>query len=342
VHNGEIVGEGWHEYYGGPHAEVNALTRAGIAANGAELYVTLEPCTSYDKTPPCSLAIINAGVKKIYIGTADPNEKNAGKAFEVLRKAGVDVVYGVLANECALLIQDFTKYITTKIPYVTLKIAQSLDGKIATSTGESKWITGEESRKQVHQLRCESDIILVGVDTVIADDPELTVRLVSADRQPARAVLDSKCRIPITSKLVQSAKDTPTLVFTSRRADKHKIENLRGLGVDVYVENTEGEYISLPNVLKRIGGLEMMNIMVEGGSRVFGSFLNNNLADAVNVFIAPFFIGGETSKASVGGFGLERLADSRRMTDISIQCLGEDIWFKGLYRVEDSLCLQEL
>lgn len=323
VKNGEIVGEGWHQAYGQAHAEVNALAMAGSNAKGADLYVTLEPCTSYGKTPPCSVAIINAGIKRVFIGVIDHNRKHAGNGIRVLQEAGIEVVSGILATECANLIEDFTKYITTDLPYVTMKIAQSIDGKIATFSGESKWITGIESRTKVHELRKYSDIVLVGINTVLADDPELTVRLIPTDRHPARGVLDRSCKIPLSSKLVQTAREVRTIVFTSFAADAAKAAALRSHGVEVVF------YTDLLDLLKKIGEMKMMNVFVEGGSTIFGAFMDAKLVDAVVIFVAPIIIGGEGAKGTFAGVGLSTLAEAERIKEMTIERVGEDIMIAG-------------
>ncbi len=330
VRDGDITGEGWHTAYGAPHAEVEALSRAGETARGADLYVTLEPCTTYGKTPPCSLAIINSGVKRIFVGVLDPNPQHAGGALKALQGHGIEIKCGIEAGLCASLIEDFTKFKLTGRPYVTVKIAQSLDGKIAAASGESKWITGPESRREVHRLRKESDAVLVGIGTVLADNPELTVRDIPSDRQPARVVLDSACRIPLGSKLVTGATagTADTILFTTDRAPSDKVSQLRNCGVKVIITDD----LSAHGVLAELGSFDIMNVLVEGGSAVFGSFLSQGQADMLHLFIAPILIGGDRCRGSIGGSGAAFLKDAQRVVGLACSRTGDDLWLRGKLR----------
>lgn len=329
VKNGDIVARGWHKYYGGAHAEADALSKAGNAAEGADVFVTLEPCTTYGKTPPCAAALIKAGVKRVYIGVLDPNPEHAGAAVRLLKEAGIDVITGVLSYQCAELIEDFTKFIKTQIPYITMKIAQSLDGRIATRTGHSKWITSEESRRMVHELRHMNDAVLIGIGTALADDPELTVRHIATTRQPVRVVFDSKCRLRVNSKLVQGAKSgvAETVVFISGHADMGNAAELASNGVKVIIA---GETTVEPVLaLKKLGEMQVMNVFLEGGSTLFSSFLSAGLVDRAHIFAAPVIIGGDKAKASVGGAGVELLKDAYRLQMAECTKCGEDFWIRG-------------
>ncbi|GHT93835.1 riboflavin biosynthesis protein RibD [Alphaproteobacteria bacterium] len=328
VKDAKIVGAGWHKYFGGDHAEIMALKDAGEQAEGADIYVTLEPCTTYGKTPPCTQALINSRVKRVFIGVADPNPKHAGKAASVLNEAGIETVYGVNDVACAEIIEDFTKFMQTGIPYVTAKIAQSLDGKIATNTGDSKWITSEESRRKAHMMRKSSDAVLVGIDTVIKDNPELTVRNIATDRQPTRIVFDSKCRIPLDSKLVVSNSEiSPLIVVVSEEADKKQINTLVEKGITVITAGKER--VDIVTALRKIGELNIMNILVEGGSTILGAFLKEQQVDRVCVFTAPILIGGDCAKGSVGGTGIDFLRDAIKIKNMKCDKSGDDFVFEG-------------
>ena len=333
VKDGHIEGRGWHKEYGGNHAEIEALADAGDMAQGADAYVTLEPCTTHGKTPPCADALIAAGIKRVFIGVLDPNPAHAGKAIKVFKEAGIEAVCGVYAQPCAELIEDFTKFKTTGMPYVTLKIAQSLDGKIATHTGNSKWITSEESRRLVHKIRKESDAVLVGIGTAIADDPELTVREMPSDRQPVRIVFDSKCRLPVTSKLVQGAKNgiADTIVVVSAQSDRDCVKALEDNGVRII---TAGEsLINIHEALIKLGELNIMNILLEGGGALSGSFLKAGCVDSVRIFMAPILIGGDEATGSIGGTGVDLLKDAYKVHQLESTRSGPDFLFQG--RIND-------
>ena len=330
VKDGKIVGEGWHKNYGGPHAEPNALSASGEAVKGADLYVTLEPCSTTGKTPPCTSAIINAGIRRVFVGVIDPNPKHSGLALTILREAGLDVYAGLLAQECAGLIEDFTKLTLTGFPYVTMKVAQSLDGKIATHTGESKWITSPESLLRVHELRKKADAVLIGIGTALVDNPSLTVRHVDTDRQPARVILDGDCRLPAESALARSANEVETIVLTKKESCKNA-EILKNLGVKVLGIACAGERLDLGLVLMELRAMNMMNILVEGGSKVFSAFMESGFTDKLHLFTAPFVIGGEKAASSFGGSGLENLKNARRLIDYELNKSGEDIWLTGRF-----------
>ena len=285
----KIVGEGVHWRAGMPHAEVEALKRAGKNAEGATVYVTLEPCAHYGRTPPCSLALLRAKVKRVVVATTDPNPKVAGKGIEILRKGGVKVDVGLLEEEAKKLNEDFFWWITNKTPFVVLKIAQTLDGFIATPDGSSKWITSEGSRRLVHLLRCQSSAILVGVGTILSDNPRLTVRSVPCERQPLRVILDTHLRTPLEAHITDTS-EAPTLIFTASD-DWERIGAFEQKGVEVIRIPAEGGLLDLREVLRILGEREVVSLLVEGGAKVFGAFLRERLFNKLYTFIAPKVFG---------------------------------------------------
>ncbi len=295
VKNGKIIGEGAHLHFGGPHAEINALKACRGGARGATLYVTLEPCSTYGKTPPCAEAVIRAGIKSVFIGAADPNPANGGKAAALLRRAGLKVKTGLLKKECEALNPAFNKFMRTGLPYVTLKIAQSLDGRIADAQGRSRWISSPQSRLEGHKLRAEADAVLAGIGTVLADDPLLNVRGVRVRRQPWVVALDSSFRVPRRAKIFENER---VIVATTRRASVTALKKL-SKDVKILVLPSEKGQVSLPALLKALGGLGISHILVEGGGRVVGSFISEGLADRFVCFVSPLFIGGTESRNSM-------------------------------------------
>lgn len=295
VRNGVIAGEGAHLHYGGPHAEVNAIKACRGSARGATLYVTLEPCTTYGKTPPCSEAVIAAGIKRVVIGASDPNPANGGKAAGLLRRAGLQVRSGVLKKECEDLNPAFNKFMRTGLPYVTLKIAQSLDGKIADAAGRSRWISSPEARLEAHKLRAEADAVLAGIGTVLADDPLLNVRGIKVKRQPWIVTLDSSFRVPCKARIFENEK---VVIATTRRASVTAMKKF-SRDVKILVLPSEKGRVSLPALLKALGALGIGHVLVEGGGKVVGSFISEGLADRFICFVSPLIIGGTESKNSM-------------------------------------------
>jgi diaminohydroxyphosphoribosylaminopyrimidine deaminase/5-amino-6-(5-phosphoribosylamino)uracil reductase len=344
--NGEIIGEGSHTYAGLKHAEVIALEQAGEDAVGATLYLNLEPCCHVGRTGPCTDAVINAGIARVVAAMEDPNPVVAGKGFEKLRAAGVEVSVGIGGREARRINEAFTKYIRTRLPFVTLKTAMTLDGKIAPPPGESEnpsalgtgdaargWITSEMARVHVHQLRHENDAILVGVGTVIADDPLLTDRTGRARRRPLmRVILDSRLRIPVESRIVQTASQD-VIVFCSR-ADENKARELRSRGV--CVEMVDGDPLSgRPDVAKTIahlGEMEITSVMVEGGSTVNWEIMHSGIADKVFLYYAPKILGGKGAVPFVTGKGFERIADAPQVKILDLHRFGEDFAVEGYLR----------
>ena len=295
VKNGKIIGEGAHLRFGGPHAEISALKACSAPADGASLYVTMEPCSTCGKTPPCTGAVLKAGIKSVFIGAPDPGPANGGRAAALLRRAGLKVKTGVLKKECEALNPAFTKFMRTGLPYVTLKIAQSLDGKIADAQGRSRWISSPRARQEGHKLRAEADAVLAGIGTVLADDPLLNVRGLKLRRQPWVIALDSTLRIPRGARIFQNER---VLVATTRRASVTAMKKL-SKHVRVLVLPAEKGRVSLPALLKALGGLGISHILVEGGGSVVGSFISQGLADRFICFVSPLLIGGTESRNSM-------------------------------------------
>ena len=332
VKNDRIIGKGYHKKSGKPHAEINALDMASRKAKGATLYLNLEPCVHFGKTPPCTKKIISSGIKKVVVAMIDPNPLNRGRGIKELRKAGVKIKGGILEKEAKEINETYIKYITTRKPFVILKTAMSLDGKIATKTGDSRWITNESSRRYVHRLRSEVDAILVGIETISRDDPRLTARVTGyglrvKDKKPIRVVVDSRARIPLGAKILNQ--EAPTIVATTKFASKRKIEVLRKKGNKVLIIKNRDKKVNLKELLKRLGKLEITSLLVEGGGRINASFLKNGLVDKVLFFIAPKIIGGEGALTPVEGEGIERIKDAIKLKDISIKRFGEDVLIEG-------------
>jgi riboflavin biosynthesis protein RibD len=323
-----VVGKGWHEGYGKEHAEINALNDAGAKAVDAELYVTLEPCVTYRKTPPCIEAIIKAEIKRVWIGALDPNLEHTGRSLPILKAAGIEVKVGVNEVGCAELIEDFYKFARLGLPYVKLKVAQSLDGKIATVTGESRWISSQESRFQGHLLRSQSDAVAVGIGTVLSDNPHLGVRELAVSRQPLKVVFDSKARMPLVSNLVLEAeKESNLIVVVAKIAPQAKIEELKSLGVNVVVAGND--QVDLIEALQKLAkDYQIMNLLLEGGSSLSGSFLKVKLVDEICFFVAPILI-GEEGKSSIGGLGIKALKEAIRLNRLTSKKIGQDYVFCG-------------
>ncbi|MGM0472102.1 MAG: bifunctional diaminohydroxyphosphoribosylaminopyrimidine deaminase/5-amino-6-(5-phosphoribosylamino)uracil reductase RibD [Bacillota bacterium] len=339
VKDGQVVGEGYHQAAGEAHAEVNALADAGSDAQGATIYVTLEPCSHYGKTPPCSKALIEAGIARVVAAMEDPNPLIAGRGLEELAKAGIEVDSGLLEEEAKKLNEAFLKYITTDRPFVILKNALTLDGKIATKSGSSKWISGTQSRELVHQLRDEVDGILVGIGTVIADNPRLTTRLEDRGGVDAtRIILDPKLEISLAAKVVNLESEAKTVVVTApKNSETKKAEQLIDKGVKILTVPAVDGYLDLDCLLTKLGELEMMSLLVEGGSAVSTSFLFNGLVDKLIYFIAPKIIGGSEAVGVVGGLGVEQVNDGIEIDDLEVTKSGADLMVTGYpnYRGEE-------
>jgi diaminohydroxyphosphoribosylaminopyrimidine deaminase / 5-amino-6-(5-phosphoribosylamino)uracil reductase len=326
---GNVLGEGHHEATGLDHAEVMALKAAGDAARGQTLYVSLEPCNHHGRTPPCVDAILAADVARVVIGCADPNPRVQGGGVARLRAAGVEVVEGLLESEAQKLIKGWTKFIVTGQSYLTLKLAISLDGRIATRSGASKWITGPESRMRVQSLRAAHDAVMVGVNTVLADNPRLTVRDVPG-RSPVRVIVDSKLRIPTSAQVVQTATQVPTCVVTTVGAPKPHEEALHALGVRVIRVPPTAEGRCEPAVmLRELAAREVVNVMCEGGSELGGSLLASGLADELHVFVAPLLLGPRGRPGAVDWAGPENPSEAPRIDPPRWELCGADAYVWG-------------
>lgn len=328
VKDNRVVGCGWHRKAGTQHAEVHALNQAGELAQGADVYVTLEPCAHYGKTPPCAKALVEAKVKNVYGGLLDVNPKVAGKGFKILEDAGIHVEYGFLQDELRKQNEVFFKWIEHKKPFVVLKAAMTLDGKIATATGQSKWITNETSRAYGYKLRDIYDGIMVGINTVIEDNPMLTAR-VDGGKNPIRIVVDSSLKIDINANVVQD-KSAKTIIATTDKADKDKILKLQAQDVDVIVvDKDKNDKVDIEKLLDILGQQNICSILVEGGATLSGSFVAKKLVDKVYFFIAPKIVGGKEAKTPVAGTGILNLQEALALKDIQIEKLEEDILIIG-------------
>ncbi len=327
VRDGEVVGEGAHERLGGPHAEVAAIAAAGQAARGAAIYVSLEPCAHHGRTPPCTQAILDAGIARVVVASDDPSEKASGRGLGILRDEGVEVVVadGELATRARLVNQAFRKHARTGRPWVVFKSAVTLDGKVATSTGDSKWISGESSRRLAHHWRAAVDAVAVGIGTALADDPQLTARLEHVTRQPRRIVFDAQARLPLDSRLVAAADEVPLTVVVSRAADRRDLEALEAAGADIIVASGENEPARVRSALVQLGDVGISSILLEGGPHVAGAFLDAGEIDEVRLFLAPLLVGARGARDPLEGKGIERIADATRALTMSCEPVDRDI-----------------
>ena len=322
---GKIVAQGWHPCYGGPHAEAMALRKAGKKARGCTAYVNLEPCGHWGKTPPCADALVRAGIRKVVAAVPDPNPLTAGKGTRRLRSAGIPVRFGLLAEEARHLNRAYFTWIKKHRPYVLLKAAVTLDGKIATRTGESQWITGPQARSHVHELRSRSDAVLVGIGTVLQDNPELTSH--GKGKNPLRIVLDTRLRIPADAKLLSPK--APTLVVTSARRLGNHFRILQKPNIFVMGLSCRGPLIPLRQLLKELAKMSIQQVLVEGGGEVHASFLKERLADEVLFFIAPKIVGGRKAKTAVEGEGASSIEKAVAVRHWEWTQLGPDLLFHG-------------
>jgi diaminohydroxyphosphoribosylaminopyrimidine deaminase/5-amino-6-(5-phosphoribosylamino)uracil reductase len=337
VAGGEIIAEGRHERAGGPHAEAEALARAGAAARGADLYVNLEPCAHQGRTPPCADAVVGAGIARVFAAMQDPNPLVAGRGISRLRAAGVKVSVGLLGAEAARLNEVYCRHITSGLPHVTLKIGMSLDGKTATRTGEARWITGEAARRRVHELRNTVDAVLVGIGTVLADDPDLTTRLPGTDcRNPDRVVIDTHLRIPSKAKILAHRGRARTILVAGPNAAPARVLELREMGAEVVVVDGGRRRVSMPAAMQALAGLGITSVLVEGGSEIAASSLEAGIVDKVVFFIAPLLIGGREAPPVIGGRGVAALADAVRLRGVRWEGVGDDIMVEGYLR--ESAC----
>jgi len=322
---GEIVGEGVHRRAGAPHAEITALRAAGARARGATLYVTLEPCAHHGRTPPCARAVVEAGVARVVAPLADPNPLVAGRGFDALRGAGLEVSVGLLAEEAARQNRVFFTAMRERRPHVTLKAAMTLDGKIADTHGTARWITGERARAHAHRLRSEADAIVVGVATVLRDDPELTVRLDAPwPREPYRVALDTEGRTPPRARFIAAGDPARALVAVGEGAPEERVGPLRAAGATVVRCPTRAGRVDLGFLLGELFAREVQGVLVEGGGEVHAAFLDAGIVDRVAVFVAPLLVGGRTAPSVVGGAGRE-LKSGVRLGPLSVTPIGDDI-----------------
>jgi diaminohydroxyphosphoribosylaminopyrimidine deaminase/5-amino-6-(5-phosphoribosylamino)uracil reductase len=331
VADGEIVGEGYHRKAGRAHAEIEALEAAGGRAKGATVYVSLEPCCVQGRTPPCTDALIQAGVASLAYAVRDPNPKVNGQGHRQLEEAGIDVRPGVCREEGVRLIQAFSKMTREGLPWVTAKFAMSLDGKIATRTGHSRWISSEESRRFSHELRQISDVIAVGAGTVTLDNPRLTTRLdISNPSHPLRVVVDSRGRAPIESEIFSSSLPGQTVLATTQRVDSGYVKQLESQGVEVWKLSTDlNGRVDLVAMLRKIVDEEMLTVLVEGGSGLLGSFFERDLVDRAMVSVAPKIIGGVDAPSPVGGLGIPVMGDALLFGEMDVEARGVDLWIRA-------------
>jgi diaminohydroxyphosphoribosylaminopyrimidine deaminase/5-amino-6-(5-phosphoribosylamino)uracil reductase len=324
VSGGVVVGEGWHEGPGTDHAEVVALRAAGDRARGATLFVTLEPCAHQGRTPPCAPAIAAAGVARVVAGIRDPNPIVNGRGFAILREAGVDVVEDALPAESAALIEGFAHHVRTGLPFVTLKMAASLDGKVAAADGSSRWITGEAAREDVHRLRARSDAVMVGAGTAVADDPSLTVRLPGfRGRQPLRVLVDGSGTVASTGAMFD--RTAPVLVATSRRASIEARAAWEEVGAEVETLDGPDGTVSLSGLVEVLGKREVQTVLVEGGPTLAWSAVREGIVDRLVLYLAPKLIGGDAARGILGGLGVGSVAEALPAGIVSVDAVGEDL-----------------
>ena len=327
VKNGKIVASGCHERYGEFHAERNALTRCREDLTGADLYVTLEPCCHHGKTPPCTDIIIERKIGRVFVGAPDPNPKVDGGGIKILREHGIEVITGILEKECLALNEIFFHYITTGLPYVAMKYAMTLDGKIASATGDSKWVTGEKAREHVHFLRKKYSAILAGIDTVLADDPLLNCRT-EDDVDPIRVICDSHLRLPMESQIVKTAEKIKTIAAYTN-ADEETKKKLGSTGVELIQIPEKDGHVDLEKLIRTLGERKIDSVLVEGGGNIHGSLLQTGLVDRVYAYIAPKLIGGKNALSPVGGDGIKKMKDAVVLQNQEILRLGADYCIRG-------------
>ena len=327
VKGGKVIGEGFHEAAGQPHAERVALAACDQDPAGATMYVSLEPCAHEGRTPPCTDAIVEAKLARVVVASDDPTGKASGRGLGILRDEGiqVDVADGEIAEAARLLNQPFRKHARTGRPLVLLKYAMTLDGKVATRTGDSKWISNELSRARAHRWRAESDAVAVGIGTAIADDPLLTARIEGVARQPTRVVFDAEARLALDSQLVQSAAETPVMLICSRAAGRTHVQALEAAGVEVCTVSGENESARVQAALDVLGDRDVQQLLVEGGPHLTGAFLDAGEVDELRVFIAPVVAGGRTAKPAVEGEGAETIADAAHALHTSVERIEDDV-----------------
>jgi diaminohydroxyphosphoribosylaminopyrimidine deaminase/5-amino-6-(5-phosphoribosylamino)uracil reductase len=330
VRDGQVVGQGYHQKVGGAHAEINALNAAGESARGATLYVTLEPCNHYGRTPPCTQKIVTAGVSRVVVAMKDPNPHVGGGGCEFLSQQGIEVLTGVCEAEAQKLNESFVKYTQTNRPFVVLKVAATLDGRIATRTGDARWVTGEKARAHVHGLRRAMDGILVGIGTVLADDPQLTARVAGHPAvDPVRFVLDTRLRIPVSARMLSQSSSAPTYLVCGPQAPAQARQKLIRDGVHVLETPLDQGRIDLPALMTRLGEMQITSLLIEGGSRVAAAALAAGVVDKVVWFYAPKILGGDDGVPICTGAGPALMKDAFKVRRMSVLQIGEDILAEG-------------
>lgn len=324
VKDGEIISKDYHHRYGEFHAERNAILNCKEDMTGAEIYVTLEPCCHHGKTPPCTQAIIDSGIKKVYIGSDDPNPLVAGKGASILREYGIEVVTGVLKEECDRLNKPFFHYITNQTPYVVMKYAMTADGKIASYTGKSKWISGEKSRLNVQKDRLRYTGIMAGINTILKDDPMLTCRLENG-RNPVRIICDSNLRIPLDSNIMKTAKEIRTIIACTDEVMTTRFAAARKAGAEVLCIPSENGHVNLSKLMQKLGEMKIDSILLEGGGELNFSALNSGIVNHVQIYISPKILGGKTAISPVGGIGFDSPDTAAKLSDFEMTAIGEDI-----------------
>jgi diaminohydroxyphosphoribosylaminopyrimidine deaminase / 5-amino-6-(5-phosphoribosylamino)uracil reductase len=327
VKHGRVLGEGFHTALGEPHAERVALAACGEDPAGATLYVSLEPCCHEGRTPPCTDAILEAGIARVVVASEDPTTKASGRGLGILRDDGVEVEVadGEPAAAARLLNQPFRKHAKTGRPLVVLKCAMTLDGKVATRSGDSRWISGEASRARAHRWRAEADAVAVGIGTAFADDPQLTARVEGVGRQPRRVVFDSEARLPVDGRLVRSAAEVPVIVVCSRAASRTATDALRAAGVEVLVASGENEGARVGSALDELGARDVQSLLLEGGPHLAGAFLEAGEIDEARIFIAPILAGGREARSPIEGQGIEEIGEAARAVAAEVERIEEDV-----------------
>lgn len=324
VKDGSIISKDYHHKYGEFHAERNAILNCHEDLNGAEIYVTLEPCCHQGKTPPCTQAIIDSGIKKVYIGSDDPNPLVAGKGISVLRENGIEVITGILKEECDALNKPFFHYIKTKTPYVIMKYAMTADGKIASFTGKSKWISNEASRQNVQKARLKCSGIMAGINTVLKDNPMLTCRL-EGGRNPVRIICDSRLRIPLDCNIMKTARDIPTIIACTDLIEVAKLILIQKAGAEVIVTSSENGHVNLKELMQKLGEKKIDSVLLEGGGELNFDALNSGIVNHVQIYISPKILGGKTAPSPVGGLGFDSPDSALKLDRLDITAIGDDI-----------------
>lgn len=332
VRDGEIVGKGFHPRAGEPHAEIFALKEAAEGARGADLYVTLEPCSHHGRTGPCCQAVADAGVGRVFIGANDPNPQVDGRGLRYLQQRGIETVTGVLEDDCRRLIAPFAKHVTTGLPFVILKSAMTLDGFTACAGGDSRWVSSERSRTQVHRLRDQIDAIMVGIGTVEKDSPLLNVRLIEGGRDPLRIVVDSTLRIDEQAPLLVQQSSAGTLLATTARADADKIERLKSRGLEVVLLPESSGQVDLFALWRHLGNMEIQSVLLEGGATLAGEAIRKSLIDRVMIFLAPKFLGGGDGLGIFSGPGVSTMGEALPLDDVRMSRVDEDVLIEGEMR----------